>query len=139
MTAIRAQEEQRTILDFSHGKCSKNKIKQALDSCYLTSIEEIEENEVKFYLNTIKVGMYFIKLQLPVDLLGPRTLKEFHDFEVNIYDDPDSKAKRIDLKKDTRFKHQEWVRYNFFGMLRVKHMVDIISHCQRLDRLKAFL
>lgn len=139
MTAIRAQEEQRTILDFSQGKCSKNKIKQSLDSCYLTSLEELEENEVKLYLNTIKVGMYSIEIRLPFDLSGPRRLKEFHDFEIAIYDSPDPKAKRIDLKRDPRFKSQEWVHNNFFGKLRVKHVVDIIAHCQRLDRLKAFL
>jgi len=139
MTAIRAQEEQRTILDFSKGKCSKNKIKQALNDCHLTSLEEIETNEVRLYNNTIKVGMYSIEIKLPFDFTGPRRLKEFGDFEVAVYDSQDSKAKPIDLKRDSRFKGQEWVALNFFGKLRVKHVVDIIAHCQRLDKLKAFL
>ncbi len=32
-----------------------------------------------------------------------------------------------------------WINDNFFGKLRIKHLVDILFHCKRLDRLKAFL
>lgn len=139
MTAIRSHEEPRTVLDFSHGKSSKNKIKQALDHCYLASLEENKKNEVVLYLNTIKVGMYTIEIQLPYDLEGPRKLKEFKDFEIAIYDSPDPKAKRLDLKKDSRFKNQEWVSHNSFGNFKIRHLVEVINHCKRLDRLKAFL
>lgn len=139
MTAIRSHEEPRTVLDFSHGKSSKNKIKQALDTCHLASLEEKRENEVILYLNTIKVGMYIIKIQLPYDLVGPRKLKEFKDFEIAIYDSLDPKAKRIDLKRDSRFRGQEWVSHNSFGNLKMKHLLDAICYCKRLDRLKAFL
>jgi len=139
MTAIRSHEEPRTVLDFSHGKSSKNKIRQALDTCYLASLEEKKENEVTLYLNTIKVGMYSIKIQLPYDLVGPRKLKEFKDFEIAIYDSQDPKAKRIDLKKDPRFRGQEWISSNSFGNLKIKHLVEVVFHCKRLDKLKAFL
>jgi hypothetical protein len=138
MTAIRAQEEPRTILDFSHEKCSKNKIKKALDNCYLTSLDE-KEDDVTVYINQIQIGMYNVAILLPYDMTGPRKLKEFKDFEVCIYDSPDPKASRINLRKDSRFRSQDWVEQNFFGKLRVKHLVDIVYHCQRLDRLKAFL
>jgi len=139
MTAIRSQEERRTVLDFSHGKSSKNKIKKALDNCYLTSLEETEDNEVTLYLNSIKVGMYTIEIKLPYDLEGPRRLKEFKDFEISIYDGIDSKSKSIDLRRDSRFKFQDWVQYNSFGNFKIRHMVEAINHCKRLDRLKAFL
>lgn len=139
MTAIRALEEQRTILDFSYGKCSRNKIRQSLNSCYLTSLDEHENDGVTLYNNTIKVGMYNIEIKLPFDLVGPRKLKEFRDFEIAIYDSHEPNAKPIDLKRDQRFRNQDWVGLNFFGKLRVKHMVEIIAHCQRLNRLKAFL
>lgn len=139
MTAIRSQEEPRTVLDFSNGKSSRNKIKQALDTCHLASLEEKKENEIILYLNTIKVGMYTIEIRLPYDLAGPRKLKEFKDFEIAIYDSPDPKAKRIDLKKDSRFRGQEWISCNSFGNLKIKHLVEVVFHCKRLDKLKAFL
>lgn len=139
MTAIRSHEEPRTVLDFSNGKSSRNKIKQALDTCHLASLEEKKENEITLYLNTIKVGMYTIEIQLPYDLAGPRKLKEFKDFEIAIYDNPDPKAKRIDLKKDSRFRGQEWISSNSFGNLKIKHLVEVVFHCKRLDKLKAFL
>ena len=139
MTAIRSHEEPRTVLDFSNGKCSKNKIRQSLKGCYLTSLEENDDYEVTLYLNEIKVGMYSIIIQLPFDLEGPRKLKDFKDFEICIYDSPDRKTSRINLKKDPRFRGQYWIDLNFFGKLRVKHLIDVVTHCQRLDRLKAFL
>ena len=139
MTAIRSHEEPRTVLDFSHGKSSKNKIKRELDLCSLASLEEDKENEITLYRNTIKVGMYTIQIQLPFDLTGPRKLKEFKDFEIAIYDSPDPKAKRLDLKRDVRFKSQEWISHNSFGNLKVRHLVEAVAHCKRLDRLKAFL
>ncbi len=139
MTAIRSHEEPRTVLDFSNGKCSKNKIRQSLKDCHLTSLEENDDYEVTLYQNEIKVGMYSIVIQLPFDLEGPRKLKDFKDFEISIYDGADHKTSRINLKKDPRFRNQYWVNLNFFGKLRVKHLIDVVAHCRRLDRLKAFL
>lgn len=139
MTAIRSHEEPRTVLDFSNGKCSKNKIRQSLKDCHLTSLEENDDYEVTLYQNEIKVGMYSIVIQLPFDLEGPRKLKDFKDFEISIYDGADHKTSRINLKKDPRFRSQYWVNLNFFGKLRVKHLIDVVAHCRRLDRLKAFL
>lgn len=139
MTAIRSHEEPRTVLDFSQGKSSKNKIKQALTDCTLASLVEDQDYEVTLYLNQIKVGMYSIVLQLPYDLEGTRKLKDFKDFEISIYDSEDVRTSRINLKKDPRFKDQYWVPLNFFGKLKVKHLTDVVVYCQRLDRLKAFL
>lgn len=129
MTAIRVHEEPRTICDFS-GKCSKNKIRQALRACQITNIEGDT-----LYDNRIKVGMYTINIWLAFDLEGPHKLSEFREFEIAISDG----KSQINLKTDPRFKNQPWVSYNFFGKLKIKHLIDIITHCQRLDRLKAFL
>lgn len=87
------------------------------------------------YDNRIKVGMYTINMWLNFDLEGPHRLREFREFEIAIYDGKN----QINLKADPRFKSQYWVSYNFFGKLKIKHLIDIIAHCQRLDRLKAFL
>ena len=129
MTAIRVHEEPRTICDFS-GKCSKNKIRQALRTCQITNIEGNT-----LYDNRIKVGMYTITIWFPFDLEGPRKLREFRDFEIVIFDG----EKQINLKTDPRFRGQYWVQHNFFGKLKIKHLIDIIIYCQRLDKLKAFL
>jgi hypothetical protein len=139
MTAIRSHQEPRTILDFSYGKYSKNKIKLALEQCSLASLVENKQYEITLYRNIIKVGMYSIKIELPLDLEGLHTLKEFRDFEISIFDSLDPKAKRIDLKKDSRFRNQDWALHNSFGNLRIKHLIDAIVYCKRLDRLKAFL
>ena len=140
MTAIRSKLESRIILDFSNGKYSKNKIKQALRQCEVINILEGENrDDWLVYDNQIKVGMYTIKLRLPLD--GPSTcskLKDYGDFEISIYDTL-SKEHSINLQKDSRFKDQYWVSYNFFGRLRIKHLIDIVTHCKRLDKLKAFL
>src|SRR5579864_878225 len=118
MTAIRAHEEARTILDFS-GKCSKNKIRKALRDCRLTSLEDGKDPDcVILYLNEIKVGMYTIVIQLPYDLEGMRKLKEFKDFEIFIYDGKDAKTSRINVRTDARFRDQYWVPHNFSGKLR---------------------
>jgi hypothetical protein len=136
MTAIKAKYEGRLVLDFSKGKYSKNKIKQALRKCEIISSKPgIKSNEVTVFLNQIKVGMYTIYIKLLPD--SPNSwnkLSQFGDFEIGICD-----PWGIDLEKDGRFKHQYWVKNNFFGKLRIKHLIDIIAHCIRLNNLKAFL
>lgn len=139
MTAIKATSESRVILDFNTEKCSKNRIKQELRRCDITSLEEGKKhNEVILYSNEIKIGMYTIVLELPFDSsLNWHKLRDYGDFQISIYDSDHIAG--IDLKKDIRFKSQYWVSENFFGKLRIKHLIDIIAHCHRLDKLKAFL
>lgn len=133
MTALRVKEEHRVILDFSHGKYSKNKIKHLLQNCQVSVFEEEDENTI--VENDIKVGMYTVQLHLSfIRLLGK--LKQFGDFEVSIFD---CNGHSIDLKKDGRFQDQYWVSSNSSRQLRIKHLVDIISHCKRLDRLRVYL
>lgn len=139
MTAIRAHQERRTILDFSDGKYSKNRIKQSLRTCNITSIKECEEqDEFIFFTNEIKVGMYIIRLHLPFDSSKNWCkLSEYGDFEISIHES--SSAPGLNLSRDSRFKSQYWSHKNYFGGLRIKHLIDIIAHCKRLDKLKAFL
>jgi hypothetical protein len=136
MTAIKAKYEGRLVLDFSKGKYSKNKIKQSLRKCEIISSKPgIKPNEVTIFDNTIKIGMYTIHITLPYD--SPATwnnFKQFKDFVIFIEDN-----KRIDLSEDGRFKYQYWIKNNIFGWLKIKHLVDIIAHCIRLNNLKAFL
>jgi len=84
--------------------------------------------------------MYTISLLLPFDSSSTWSkLKDYGDFEVRVSDTSDRKTTSINLKKDSRFSNQYWVSKNFFGKLRIKHLVDIILYCRRLDKLKAFL
>lgn len=146
MTAIKATHRRKTILDFSKGKCSKNSIKQALRHCQLNSIELVKPNgnEYTVIINEVVVGMYTVQLHFPFDSSSKsKTLKNHGDFEMCIYhtiDDENPKSSpSIDLKRDYRFQDQYWVPFNFFGKLKIKHLVDIIYYCHRLDGLKAFL
>lgn len=139
MTAIKAKSEDKIILNFSDDKCSKNHIKQSLRRCEIINIEETGRDELIIYNNDIKVGMYTIRIDLPFDSHPSwNKLKDYADFQISIYDSIDKKNS-IDLNKDTRFKNQYWVSQNFFGKLRIKHLIDIIAYCHRLNKLKAFL
>ncbi len=136
MTVIKAKYEDRLVLDFSKGKYSKNKIKQALRKCEIVYCQPVaHKNEVTIYRNTIKVGMYTIHLVLPYDSPANwNRLKQFKDFVIEIED-----GKRVNLAEDGRFKHQYWIKNNIFGWLKTKHLIEAISHCIRLNNLKAFL
>jgi hypothetical protein len=139
MTAIRAHQERRTILDFSNGKYSKNRIKQALRTCNIESIKQGSgRDEYTFFTNEIKVGMYTIRLHLPFDSSKNwHKLRDYGDFEISIHESPS--APGVNLSRDSRFKSQYWSPKNYFGGLRIKHLIDIIAYCHRLDKLKAFL
>lgn len=135
MTAIKAKQEPRLIFDFSSGKYSKNKIKQTLRNCEVVRGSISKDGVTTIYLNIIKIGMYTLYIHLPYDCpLTWNKLKQFRDFDVGIAD-----PWTIDLRKDIRFKDQYWVSMNSFGNLRIKHLIDIIDHCCRLNKLKAFL
>lgn len=140
MTAIKATSESRIILNFDD-KCSKNLIKQSLRKCEIVSLKQDNAvNEFTLYSNEIKIGMYTVVLELPFDSsLNWHKLRDYGDFQISIYDKSEPKSQSINLNKDSRFKNQYWVPKNFFGKLRIKHLVDIIAHCDRLNKLKCFL
>lgn len=137
MTLIKAKLEERTIFDFSNGKYSKNKIKNYLDKTEIIH-SQINDNmkDIIVYLNEIKIGIYTIKLQLPFDSSSDwKRLKDYKDFSISISEGDD----KINLDKDLKFKNQYWVSKNLFGHLKIKHLIDIISYCNRLNNLRSFL
>src|SRR5689334_4083054 len=137
MTAIRAHQERRLLLDFSEGKHSKNKIKQSLRQCNVVSVKQDEDDEYTIFTNEIKVGMYTIRLHFPFDCSKDwNKLRDYGDFEVSIHE---RSGPALNLSTDGRFRYQYWTKHNSFGNLRIKHLIDIIAHCKRLDGLKAFL
>jgi len=140
MTTIKATSKKRTILDFNKPKYSKNYIHNAIRNCELIAVEQKENpNEFTIYTNEIKIGIYTIILELPCDSsTNWNKLADYGDFQVSIVDNTHS-TKEINLKTDYRFAEQPWIKNNFFGKLYTKHLVDIIFHCIRLNRLTCFI
>lgn len=137
MTAIKVKEESRTLLDFSSGKYSKNKIKQLLRSCKVAATSG-ELDDLTLYVNKIRVGVFTIELVLPFD--SPSTwqqISDYRDLSISVSIGQDEEP--IQLLKEPVFKSQEWARKNFFGNFRMKHLVEAVAYCKRLDKIKAFL
>jgi hypothetical protein len=135
MTVIRSSHSLRNVLDFSGAHCSKNQIKQALRALEVQTVEHQDGN--RYYIhNQIKVGMYIIQIVTnPQE--GLLKLKDLDVLLISIYE-VNGKLP-IQLDRDGRFKHQYWVQHNINSTFKVKHLVDAVAHCQRLDGLKAFL
>jgi hypothetical protein len=45
----------------------------------------------------------------------------------------------INCEKDYRFKEQNWAPIAYTYNVRIKHLLDIILYCNKLDNLRAFL
>lgn len=134
MTALKIKQENKIIFDLSDRKYSKSQVKKLLRVSEIKNKREFN-NCVIFLHNYIKIGMYTIRLWLPADSsCNWSRLKNYKDFQITIQDN-----KKIELQEDRRFSSQYWVKNNFFGKLRIKHLVDVIMHCQKLDNLKIFL
>ncbi len=144
MSLIRGKQEFRTILDFSKGKLSKNKIKLALRQAEVLEIVRREDESTAFVENFINVGMYEIRLIFPsVDASRDRSrLKEYGKFRVGIYERANfgKSMNNINLSRDRRFKNQYWVELTKEGYnLGINNLVDIIMYLHRLNNLKMFL
>lgn len=140
MTLVKTKIEEKTILNFSHNRFSKSKIAASLRKAEVVHIKQGNDvSRPTVVKNFIKVGMYTIKLNFPLDS-SPNwnKLSDYSDFDVHIFDSEDTKTNCIDLKKDPLFNKQDWVSKNFFGQLRIKHLIDIIDYCNRLDNLKCY-
>ena len=134
MTAITGRLQNNTILDFSRGKFSKNKIKKLLQNCEIKCFSPGSKlNEVIHHVNIVKVGMYNIRIILPYDSSNHSKLKDY-DFIISIRDN-----KYIDLEHDIRFKNEYWIHKNCLGTLKSKHLIDAIAYCCRLNQLNYFL
>lgn len=137
MTVIKKFPISRTILDFSSEHHSKNKIRKALRALEFREIEYSVKGEKHFIYNKIKVGIYEILIMSIYPQEGILKLKDLSILMINIYEV--NEKTHINLARDGRFKYQYWVQENDNGNIKIKHLVDIVNHCQRLDGLKAFL
>lgn len=138
MTLIRSKRENITILDFSSGKVSKNKIKQSLRNIRVVDVYNQDTKILTIPDNYIKVGMYNIKLILSGRYIPDKSskhLREYGCFQVSILEANEP----INLKKDGRFKSQYWIKLNSNNVLRLPNLTDIIYYCHRLNKLKLFL
>lgn len=137
MTAIKVKEESRILLDLSSGKYSKNKIKRLLRDCKVAATSG-ELDDLTLYVNKIKIGAFTIELILPFDSPSSwQQISDYKDLSIAVYIGQDER--QVYLLKEPIFKNQEWVQKNFFGNFRTKHLIEAISYCKRLDKIKAFL
>jgi hypothetical protein len=142
MSLVKSKQEFRTILDFSKGKLSKNKIKNSLREAEVLEYTQ-HGDAISFVTNDIQIGMYQIRLCFySVNAEQSRNrLKEYGGFRVAIYERHrrSNAIQHINLDKDKRFNGQYWTKINKGYNLRMKHLVDIIMFTNRLNKLKMFL
>jgi hypothetical protein len=144
MSLVKGKQEFRTILDFSEGKLSKNKVKNALRKVEVRELVRLENsNTLCLVENDIRVGMYQIRLSFSsFDSTHTRSkLREYGGFRVNIYERnrKGNTIQYINLSRDKRFHHQKWAKLNHDYAIRIKNLVDIIVYVSRLNQLKMFL
>ncbi len=144
MSVNKVKHEYKTILDFSDQNVTRVKVKRTLNSVDIAALYQLESNnlftsQMICVENEIKVGMYKICIALSpaIQRITNHKLKDFGDFTIQIYE-LGKECKEINLKRDNRFRDQYWVQKNNSG-LKVIDLTDIVCHCNRLDRVKAFL
>ena len=141
MTALRTKSESKTILDFSEIEINKKTVKEILNNLKLTSI--YNKNSYLIVVdNNIKVGNYLVVLStmLPecFGIFGEQELKKFKSLHVEIFELNKGRSEKLILGRDLRFKNQYWLEENKKSKLKVNHLVDILLHCRRVDKLSAF-
>lgn len=140
MSLIKGKREQRTILDFSQQKLSKNLIAKSIRKVEVLEAVRMSEDSWNFINNTIKVGHYNIHLIFSYLDAGRdrKQLREYGGFQVAIScDTVHSISRKINLN-GSLFKDQKWVSLNEGYNLRMKDLPDIIMYLNRLDNLSAF-
>jgi hypothetical protein len=140
MTMVRCKVEHKTILDFSKGKVTRNRIRQSLRK--IEVVEKIQTNKcLTFRENWIEIGMYRINI-IPYTISAEprRHLREYGGMAINIQEKTNShRWIIIHPSLDNRFSEQCWVALNNSYMIRIKHLIDIIYHCHKLNKMRAFL
>lgn len=134
MSVFKGKYENRTILDFSDGKVSKNSIKQSLRKVEVRHCSESVNGYVTFFNNEIKVGMYSIRITLIGSLNDNHTkFKQYKKFFIRVIEN--KTVQEVNIKHDTRFCHKIWATEN----ASVKEMADLIYYCKRLNDVRIFL
>jgi len=138
MSLVKSRQEFRTILDFSKGELTKNKLKFALRQIEILECEECKDTTI-LIVSGIRIGMYHIDLILGEFGSTKTPLRKYGKFRVNIYEvHKDIDYRYIFLPNDERFKNQYWSKLNKKSDLRIKNLIDIIMYLKRLNNLKAF-
>lgn len=134
---IKYKTNNKTILNFSAGKISKNKLRKALSTAkFIPSIYNDSGIHISYVDNEIIIGMYKIRILFNWNKEG-LFLRNYGGFQIRIYQGDDNQE--IDLNQDLRFKSEIWNYSNNRFKLKIKHLTEIIIHCQKLNNLKAFL
>jgi hypothetical protein len=141
MSVSKVKHEYKIILDFSDQKLTKTHVRKSLKDINIEPLYPVKDDNLMVCIeNEIKVGMYKISLVLSptITRFTSHKLKDFGDFNVQIFEDGNRNSREINLSKDNRFKEQYWAQKNSCG-LKVIDLTDIICHFKRLDKLRAFL
>lgn len=141
MSVVRVKYEFRTLFDFGNNALSKNKIRKVLRETKIQTKDVNLENVPIFIRNEISIGMYLIKLELPLKQADQRNfcpLKAFGKFNVDIYQQNVHGSNKIDISKHCIFKKKDWAGRLDSYQVGVADLADIILLCSRLERIKAF-
>ena len=142
MTAIRIQRK--TLLNFSNQKLNRHRITQAL-----RQVTPLVSNEnVKPWLrcdNDIIIGMYVLRLYT-AEHMKSLSARKWKTFGFSIYEKTTRGERILNLQTHNLFKDQYWSKYDVLGHggatigpgMTTKDLTNIIMHCSRLDKLKAF-
>lgn len=143
MSLVKGKQEWNTILDVSRRpRVSKNYVVNALRKADVLELQPAGSS-LNMVENDIRIGMYRIKLCFAdMDSSRPRQrLRQYGGFKVTIFEGKEGDEqsyKYIPIHSDRRFHGQYWLssvsKYN----VRMKTLVDIVMHCARLNKLKAF-
>lgn len=134
MSIIRGKVAHKAILDFSQGRVTKNYIRQLL--------RHVEIND---FLVFIQVGIYKIYIcPSIIRFEHHKYLRHLGGLGITIEEKKTDINgltcwQHVSLDKDERFKNQLWNNLSSAYKIRMKHLVDIIYHCHKLNKLCAFL
>lgn len=139
MTVIRTiKEEVRTVLDFSRGRHSKNKIKRLIRDLEIEAYKYNAENNTNTFIrNEIRVGIFTIELIVSIQFDQHR-LKDFSGMVIDIREEKRENP-YIKLHSHHLFKNQNWAVDMCMSGFKVNHLIEAIHYCVRLNNLKIFL
>lgn len=131
MTSLKTIVVHRDILNFSRDRISKSFVRQTLRKTQFDHIIH-DDKRSEIVINHITVGMYHIQLILPACGGLKKFTIQIRD-SINVHKGP------INLNKDGRFNTQSWSGTNLDNPINANNLIDVIMHCHRLSKMKAFL
>lgn len=142
MTVLRTKSENKTILDLSQVEVNKKIVKKLLNNLKLTNTYN-KNNYLIIVDNIVKVGSYlvFLGVDFPENfgIFGEYNLKKIKSLHIEIFQlNKNNQMGKIVLEKDLRFKNQYWLENNRKNSLKFNDLIDILVHCQRVNKLQVF-